>query len=49
MSSLFVGVASWNAYFNALMFINDQNLQPLQVVVSAGSSGSSCEERWSAG
>jgi putative aldouronate transport system permease protein len=30
---LFAGVAYWNAYFNALMFINDQSLQPLQVVV----------------
>lgn len=30
---LFTGVAYWNAYFNAVMFINDPRLHPLQVVL----------------
>lgn len=31
--ALFYAVGHWNAYFNALMYINDRNLVPLQIVL----------------
>ena len=30
---LYYGVAHWNAYFNALVYIRDENLHPLQIVL----------------
>lgn len=29
--SLYYGVAQWNSYFNAMLFINNPNLEPLQI------------------
>jgi putative aldouronate transport system permease protein len=31
--SLFYGVGHWNSYFNALIYISDKNLKPLQIVL----------------
>ena len=31
--ALFYGVAHWNQYFNALIYISDKNLKPLQLVL----------------
>ena len=30
---LYYGVAHWNAYFNALVYLRDENLHPLQIVL----------------
>ena len=30
---VYYGVVHWNQYFNALIYISDQNLQPLQMVL----------------
>ena len=30
---LFYGVGNWNAYFNALIYLNDRNLFPLQMIL----------------
>lgn len=30
---LFYGVGNWNAYFNALIYLNDRNLLPLQMIL----------------
>uniref|UniRef100_UPI0013E32828 carbohydrate ABC transporter permease n=1 Tax=Paenibacillus koleovorans TaxID=121608 RepID=UPI0013E32828 len=31
--ALFSAVGHWNAYFNALMFLNDRSLYPLQIIL----------------
>ena len=31
--TLFYGVANWNSFFYALMFLTDKDLQPLQVIL----------------
>lgn len=31
--TLFYAVAHWNAYFSAMMYLNDQNLYPLQIIL----------------
>ena len=33
MNLLLYGVASWNSYFNALIYLTDDSLYPLQLVV----------------
>ncbi|MGI6214501.1 MAG: carbohydrate ABC transporter permease [Christensenellales bacterium] len=52
--ALFYATAMWNTFFNALMFLQDDNKMPLQVVLrnlvlsnqlSAGSSGAEMAER----
>ena len=31
--ALYIAVAQWNSYFNALVYIRNENLKPLQLVV----------------
>ncbi len=31
MITLYYAIGHWNAYFNAFMYLNDQNLYPLQI------------------
>ena len=33
VTALFYGVANWNSYFNALIYLNDTSLYPLQLVL----------------
>ena len=52
--ALFYATSMWNTFFNALMFLQDDNKMPLQVVLrnlvlsnqlSAGSSGAELADR----
>lgn len=47
--ALFYAVDKWNAYFNATLFLRDQNLQPLQVYLAKVLSQNSTDMLFNAG